>query len=268
VIVEARTTEDRLGVDAATVEKTVEVFVLPPDVKDRMDELLALSEEFERLRTGIEHLGEAVHRSATRALASGKTSRPERPLDLYEPEKRVGGKYETIQIGVDRRPTATPPNGKLPKGAREMLRQLVAMKRPLTTAEVAALSGIPPKGSTFRTYRSLLRTRGLIESRRDDLLEISDTGFALVGPVAGPKSSQELFDYWSRRLPAGAREMLDALMKMYPDRVTKGQLGERTKIEATKSTFRTYLSLLKRRGLVAVVGIWVSASPALFGGGR
>jgi hypothetical protein len=50
--------------------------------------------------------------------------------------------------------------------------------------------------------------------------------------------------------------------------MTKADLGERAVIDPATSTFRTYMSLLKVRGLVDVQGNRVQATSALFGGDR
>lgn len=140
--------------------------------------------------------------------------------------------------------------------------------KPLTAVEVAALAGIAQKSSTFRTYKSLLRTKGYLVEHTDGRLAITDQGFAIVGPVAGPKTAQELYDHWARRLPSGAREMLRVIMEVYPHALERDELGRRTQIDPATSTYRTYMSLLRRRGLAQTDRTLVQASPALFEGGR
>lgn len=61
--------------------------------------------------------------------------------------------------------------------------------------------------------------------------------------------------------------MLRILMDSYPSRMTKATLGERANIDARTSTFRTYVSLLKVRGLVDVQGGHIMAHRALYLGG-
>lgn len=232
----------------------------------------------ERMNQDAKRLEEVIEKFMAKLREDRQPVLPTRepfPLAIVPSEtSRKKGRFDIVPVTGPlpegaRSATPSKANGKpLPKGAREILRQLVAMKRPLSLAEVAALSGIPPKGSTFRTYRSLLRTKGYVEEQADGRLAVTGPGFAIVGPVPGPKTAKELYDHWARKLPKGARDMLWILMDVYPQPLAREELGRRTNTDPAKSTYRTYMSLLRRRGLAETEGDTVSASATLFEGGR
>jgi hypothetical protein len=199
------------------------------------------------------------------------TRRSDRPAPkTFPPEAPHRAVLADIQARVIRAKehAASNGDGDLTKGPREMLRQLVAMRRPLSPHELGVLCAIPPRSSTFRTYRSLLKVHGYIAVNGSGFIEITPAGVERVGSGHMPATAQELYAIWERKLTSGPLRMLKALMHRYPDRITKAELGERAVIDPATSTFRTYMSLLKVRGLVDVQGHTVQATSALFGGDR
>jgi hypothetical protein len=69
---------------------------------------------------------------------------------------------------------------------------------------------------------------------------------------------------WRSNLTGGARRMFDVLIDEYPRQVDKSELGERTDMSPNSGTFGTYLSLLRRNGLVETAGNYIKANPNLF----
>ncbi len=157
---------------------------------------------------------------------------------------------------------ASPP---LKAGARRMLHTL-ARHHPMrvTRAQLASLSRFKVTGGTFNTYYSTLRRAGLI-TEHDGLIELSDDGGAVAGvDTAAPASTAELLEQWRTALKAGARTMLDLLIQAYPDALTREELAQRAGYEVSGGTFNTYLSTLRRNGLVEVAGDTVCADDVLF----
>ena len=58
--------------------------------------------------------------------------------------------------------------------------------------------------------------------------------------------------------------MLDLLVEVYPEGITRDELGERAGYSVSGGTFQSYLSSLRRNGLADVDGALVTASPSLF----
>ena len=73
-----------------------------------------------------------------------------------------------------------------------------------------------------------------------------------------------MLDMWRSNLTGGARRMFDVLVDEYPQQVSKVELGGRTDMSYNSGTFGTYLSLLRRNGMVEVTGTSVKAVVTCF----
>ena len=149
-------------------------------------------------------------------------------------------------------------------GALRML-QVLASRYPMTftKSQLALLANMSPKSGTYGTYLSLLRSQGLIEVGAE--VSITEEGINYLGAEKPqPQTQEEVLDMWRSNLTGGARRMFDVLVDEYPRQVDKAELGERTDMSYNSGTFGTYLSLLRRNGLVEVAGIHVRANPNLF----
>lgn len=88
-------------------------------------------------------------------------------------------------------------------------------------------------------------------------------GFALPLDLV-TEATEEMLAMWRGALKAGARQMLDVLVANYPASLGKDQLAELVEMVATGGTFQTYLSTLRRNGLIEVSGGEIVASDTLF----
>lgn len=186
------------------------------------------------------------------------------------PQRRRGS---GVRGGASGTPVPAPapddadPDARVRAGARRMLE---ALARPpgvkLTRAQVGTLAGLTPSGGTFNTYLSDLRTAGLIEED-GDAMRITDAGLDAIGEVPpAPRTTDEVVAMWRSNLRAGARRMLDAVVEAWPDAISREELAERADLTANAGTFNTYLSTLRRNGLVDVDGDTVVGADALFMG--
>lgn len=168
-------------------------------------------------------------------------------------------------------PAAAEGEVSLRAGERKML-QTLAQRHPLklTRAQLGTLAGFTPSGGTFGTYFGTLKRNGFLTEASNGDVEVTAEGIQFLGsdvPPA-PSTTQELLEMWRRNLRAGEAEMLDALVQVHPDGLTKDELGEKTGFTASGGTFGTYLGTLRRNGLVDVEGDQVRASDTLFITGR
>ena len=152
-------------------------------------------------------------------------------------------------------------------GALRMLRVL-AQRHPAhyTMGQWAALSGLKKGGSTYRTYVSRLRTAGYLDES-DGLVSPTPAGLKAAGAAPaqpmGPKAVQEM---WRKAVGGGSAAMLDIILAMHPNAVSRDALAVKLNMVAGGSTFRTYLSRLKSNGLVFVAGDNIKAADILFKG--
>jgi hypothetical protein len=134
----------------------------------------------------------------------------------------------------------------------------------LSRAQLATLAGMKVTGGTFGTYLSALR-RGAYLAERGDLLEVTDHGLAVCGGhCTEPTTAEQVQQRWRAALKAGARRMLGELIAEHPAGMSRGELAERVGIELTGGTYGTYLSTLRRNGLVDEGGGQLHAADVLF----
>lgn len=158
----------------------------------------------------------------------------------------------------------TTPTG-LRSGAVKILRELAARSPAgYSRAQVGALTKFSHKGGTFNTYLSDLRRAGFIEER-DGLLFASDAGIAQFGdkPPA-PATHEEVMAQWAKALRSGAFKMLQAVVSAGSDGLHRANLADLVNMTAAGGTFNTYLSDLRRNGLIEERGKRLFANDILF----
>ncbi len=169
------------------------------------------------------------------------------------------------------RPVAAPPNADqtvpLRAGAMRMLKAVAMLHpHPISKAQIATLSAFSVKGGTFQTYLSELKRNGWLEqTEHNGALSITDAGLESVGDVPPlPTSPNEIVAMWAGKFRAGAARMLRAIAEAYPMHIPKEELADLTGFTASGGTFQTYLSELRRNGLIEVAGNEIRASKEMF----
>lgn len=240
---EARIAELETQAKAMTVwTEPQRVEVVPTDV---VVTVAGFAEEVRRVAEAAARLADTVRGAGERAAAAESTKpklRP-RPADV-----------------ADRSSSASAVH--LRAGERKLL-HVAARHHPvrLTRAQLATLAGFAASGGTYQTYLSVLRRAGYVDEDAK-LVGVTPTGRAAAGVTARhPMSRAEVLEQWRGALRAGERTMLDAVIQ-HGD-LTRTRLGELAKLEPSAGTFGTYLSVLKRNGLVAVDGQKVRLGTAL-----
>jgi len=143
-------------------------------------------------------------------------------------------------------------NASLRAGAMKMLNWLASVyPQELTKQRLATLSGFSVKGGTFNTYISELKRNGWIVGANE--LAITEEGLKHATPQEMP-SGEELLALWKSKFRAGAGKILQYLFDNYPNEISKDELGYAIGFEPTGGTFNTYLSELRRNGLIVVNG--------------
>ncbi len=155
---------------------------------------------------------------------------------------------------------------KLRSGAIKILKELAA-RNPAgySKSQVGALTGYSVKGGTFGTYMSDLRRNGLIEER-NGLIHATDNGIIYLGndiPLA-PKTHVEMMQQWRTALRSGAYKMLEVIVFSSEQGIEREDLALQVNMTASGGTFGTYLSDLKRNGLIAVQNQNLTANNILF----
>lgn len=160
---------------------------------------------------------------------------------------------------------ASPSGNGLGKCARELLRALGAAGTPMTRQRLALRSGYSPKKSTLRNALTELRGGNYIVEA-GDTVQITDTAVTAYGPFEPLPTGQALIEHWLSELGSGsaAGAIYNELTKTYPSFVTRSEAAERAGYDATKSTLRNALTVLRGLGLIEERGDELRLSEELF----
>lgn len=148
-------------------------------------------------------------------------------------------------------------------GLRRMLIALAQRQQGLTRQQLGVRACLSSRSGTFDTYLSRGRQAGWITSGHDGRLLITDAGEAALGQYDPLPTGSELLAYWTRQLGGGAARMLQALAQVYPNALSRDDLGEASGLSARSGTFDTYLSRMRTLELVTGKGE-LRASEELF----
>lgn len=239
------------------VEKRVEVPVLKDGQLDRLDRLAAKVESLQGdLAKALQDVAGVVRlvRQPAALVPGNRQIVPPKKAPVPRPRESVPSSPE---VREGREP------GAVRAGARRMLEAL-ARRYPIPTSvrQVAQLAGISANGGTFSTYLSDLRRAGYIVGDRQTV-ELTDHGWEFLGQVPGSlaaATTEELLALYAGALRDGARRILDVLIEGYPMVLPRELVGEAVSITASGGTFSTYVSDLKRAGLIEVTREGLRAS--------
>ena len=145
-------------------------------------------------------------------------------------------------------------------GAEKRILRVLALRHPakLTEAQWATLAGMKRTGGTWGTYKSRLRVAGHI-MQDGPLYGVTPAALAMLGTdVPAPQTRAETLAMWSEAVGGGAGRMLETIAAA--GSLTRAALADKTGMTESGGTFGTYLSRLKRNGLIETEGktIWLS----------
>lgn len=251
----------------AELERFASTRVVPEPVVERVEVPILREEDVTALQDEVDQLVD-VARSLTR-VAMAIRDAMERAQPPVAEAPKVGRPVRAPEPVLEAdAPWVEAP--KLKAGARRMLSALASLHPVmLTRTQMATLADIAPTSGTFTDYLSAIRSAGLIVEVGQKL-GLSAAGQGLVASELGrgAPSPSELVAMWGRKLKAGARRMLDVLRDVYPEGLTRTELGRAAEISPTSGTFTDYLSALRRLGLLDESNGDIRAGGALFLGAR
>lgn len=237
-----RELEAELAKRPKTVE-TVRVEVIPDSVVKKIADY---TKQIEHLTSAIDHVFMDEAKKLTPAFKIAR-EKAEHPI-IPEPIVPLNSEYR-------------------PTGGAQRILSLLASRYPMTftKSQIAALTSMSPKSGTFSTYMSKLRNEDLIGVEADGQVKLTERGKQFSGDVHSvPQTTDEVINMWRNNLTGGARRMFDTLVSIYPDSMSRPELGQATDISYTSGTFGTYISMLSRNGLIERVNQTIKASDSLF----
>lgn len=157
-------------------------------------------------------------------------------------------------------PSSADGDATLAPGERKIL-TAVAQFGEVDRGQLTVLVGY--KATARDTYIARLAQKGLVESGQGRV-RVTQAGVDALGADYEPlPTGDALLAFWRGRLPPGEVKLLDAIVSMYPEPITRADLGERTQYKPTARD--TYISRLASRRLVSSDGRgMVKASEELF----
>lgn len=151
----------------------------------------------------------------------------------------------------------------LPRAERLVLTALAQYPAGRTKNQVAILAGYAVNGGGFNNAISSLRTAGRLQGS-GDRLQITDQGFADLGPFDPLPHGDALLQHWMGQLGKAEKSALSALAEVYPNPMSKDEVAARAGYEANGGGFNNAISRLRSLELIEGRGE-LRASEALFG---
>lgn len=140
-------------------------------------------------------------------------------------------------------------NGDISGGLRRMMVAL-AQRELLSKRQLGVRAGLSSTSGTFGTYLGRLRASGYVDGV-GDRLSLTPAGRDALGNYDPLPEGRDLLNYWLGQLGGGgAGRMLSVLAEVYPQALTKEELGERANISHGSGTFGTYLGKLRTLELI------------------
>lgn len=162
---------------------------------------------------------------------------------------------------IEKSMTGTSGAEKLRSGAMKMLNWLAADPTVVISKQrLATLSGFSVAGGTFNTYISELKRKDWIQGTSDEF-SITSEGMKYAVPEEFP-SGQELVQMWKNKFREGVGRILQEVYNAQT--IGREELAHLLEFEPTGGTFNTYLSELRRNGLIIIEGGIIKISAEFF----
>lgn len=131
--------------------------------------------------------------------------------------------------------------------------------------QLALLAGASPKSSAYANNLGALRSGSLIDYGGQGEVFLTPAGRVLARVDGGaPQTSEELQAALLQRLPRARARILHALIRAYPNVVSRPELAEQAEQSPTSSAYANNLGALRSLGLIDYRDGGVVAQPVLF----
>lgn len=217
-----------------------------------------LQADIKRVRIGIKDATALIIKKITPVLSDYiEQTLQALPTAPMEGEKTLQLPAAMPKIGewdMNSVPTVTIIQG-ASSGLMRMLKA-AALYDNITRARMATLARLSPTSGSFGTYLSDLKKRGWISGEKD-IFQITDAGRAAAGKVDPlPTDPKELVEMWCAIMGngSGSARILRTLAENYPNAVDRSQLARDVGMSGSSGSFGTYISTLKRNGLIKSTG--------------
>lgn len=122
---------------------------------------------------------------------------------------------------------------------------------PVSKKKLAMLCGMSPRSGTYSTYLSDLRSSGLIEYPNNSSAVATQAGVDKASPFPPMPSGGDLLNMWRNFIGGGGQlRIFDAMVNGTYGDLTPERLGEVAGISHKSGTFSTYVSALRKLGIM------------------
>lgn len=209
---------------------------VPPEI---IETPVLLPGEADALRAAAESLQAS---GAAVLAALGRLSAPHsHQVALPPPRPTAAPRIEPTR-------SATPGDGTLGKAHRTMLIAVAQTPEGCDKAQLGILAGYSAGSGHFNNVLGSLRSSEFIT--RGEPIRITDAGLAALGSYDPLPTGEELRNYWLGRLGKAEGAILKALFFVYPEKLTKAELGERSGYSAGSGHFNNVLGKLRTLKLI------------------
>lgn len=205
-----------------------------------MKGVTSLSEIASQIRAGIKDL-EHLNEKPMKVTEISSPPPPSPAIKRHVEVANMAGPVETVDS-----------EEKLVAGERRMIEILSRLgSYSPTRTQLATLAGLSPGGGTTRNYFGKIKQLGFIEEKGDLVVLVKmPRGLAEFKPL----NSDEVVSMWKGKLIAGARRMLDVLLRLDGKSISLDALGAEAEVKYPSGSYRNYLGDLRRNGLAEMDG--------------
>jgi hypothetical protein len=141
------------------------------------------------------------------------------------------------------------------KSPRAMVLNLIQFKeRGMTRQQLASMIKIRSRGSSMRTYLTTLRQHKYLVERGGLLFPSEQALQDFAGLHSeGPQTTEEVVALWKPKIGLSPSKILDMLVERGGEPISRDEIAGAMEIEPKGSSMRTYLTTLRRAGLMVDV---------------
>ena len=168
------------------------------------------------------------------------------------PKSWMEGSQPSIQVKAQPREMSFAQVGELSVAQSKILNCLAKLEAAgierAAKPMLAAFCRVSPTSGGYFNNLGALRSQGLIEYPEANTVKLTDSGRALAGDVDTPPDNQTLQSGWREIMSVAQEKILDVLIEIYPESITKNELAERVGASPTSGGYFNNLGSMRTMG--------------------
>lgn len=180
-------------------------------------------------------------------------------LIIKEAQASVNLDHGTLQT-ISEPPT----NTELGRCEKAILETLAKFNKSCSKVKIGIFAGYSSKSGSFSNAISKLKNAGYVNANNGDL-EITQKGVeqvVFVEPL--PNTNEKILSFWINKVGKCAGEILKIVVPIYPNSISKYDVGEQTYYSPNSGSFSNAISKLKTLGLIEYSNAQLKATEDMF----